>query len=116
VNSLNPELDKQVDALAELCCDAIERNVTDSHSRADALIEALVRGGYARISDVNLQTRVEQMAVDKCRNKAIHRRGELTGITSGWQAKFNQLAQWQTQSPNTTSGTKPANISSATDS
>lgn len=115
MNELNPELDSQLRNLAKLCCDVITRREVDSSERAKPLLQALVTGGYARISDVNLQTRLEDMTADMCRENAIHRRDELTGIASQMQATFNELVRWQTKSPTETSGTKGANISSNTD-
>lgn len=115
MNKLNPELESQLKNLAEICCDVLERRETDSSTRAQPLIEALVSGGYARISDVNLQTRLENIAVDMCRDRAIHRRQELTGITGQMQSTFNELVRWKTKSPREPSGTKAVNISSNTD-
>jgi hypothetical protein len=114
VNKLNPELESQVQSLAELCCEVLERRETDSTARAQPLLEALVAGGYARLSNVNLQTRLEEMTVDRCRDRTLHRRGELTGITGQMQATFNELVRWRTKSPHEPSGTKGANISSNT--
>ena len=115
MKSLNPELQSQVEDLAKLCCDVLERREVDSSERAQPLIEALARNGYARLSDINLQTRLEELAVDQCRETAIHRREELMAITGQMQATFNDVAKWQTKSPVEPEGTKPANISSNTD-
>jgi hypothetical protein len=112
---LNPELEAQLDALAEICCNVLKREEKDSSERAKPLIEALVKGGYARLSDINLQARLEKNVRDKCQEISIHRRGELSGITGQMQSTFDQLVTWQTQTPRTPDGTKPANISSATD-
>ena len=114
MNELNPELQSQLKDLAQICCDVLERRETDSSTRARPLLEALATGGYARISDVNLQTRLEDIAVDLCRDRAIHRRQELTGIAGQMQTTFNEIVRWQTKSPHTPSGTKAANISSNT--
>lgn len=116
MKSLNPELENQVDALADLCCQALNRQVDDVSERARPLIQSLVQNGYNRISDVNLQVRLEKLVVEKCRETAIHRRDELTGITGQMQTAFKELATWKTSAPNADSGGKSANISSATDS
>lgn len=113
---LNPELDAQVDALADICCDVLKRHETDSTERTKPLIESLVKGGYDRLSDNNLQTRVEDRVREKCQEQSIHRRDELQGLTGQMQKTFDQLVKWQTQTPRPPEGTEPANISSATDS
>lgn len=113
---LNPELDAQIDALADICCDVLKRNESDSTTRAKPLIESLVQGGYARLSDINLQARVEARVRHVCQEQSIHRRDELQGITGEMQRAFDQMVQWQTQTPRPESGTKPANISSSRDS
>ncbi len=63
------------------------------------LIEALVRNGYARLSDVNLQARLETEVCARCQEIAIHRRDELTGNTGGMQSKLSELVLWTTQTP-----------------
>ena len=115
MNSLNPELQSQIDDLAQICCDIIARTSNGSDERVKPLIEALVRGGYDRISNINLQVRLEDIAVDRCREHLIHRRDELTGITSQMQAEFDKASKWSTSQPQEDSGTKAANISSNTD-
>jgi len=112
---LNPELEAQVDALAEICCNVLKREEQNSSERAQPLIEALVQGGYARISDINLQARLEKNVRERCQEVSIHRREELVGITGQMQTTFDQLVTWKTQTPRSPDGTKPANISSATD-
>ncbi len=112
---LNPELEKQVGALAEVVCDALNRTGSDTTAQARPLVEALVRGGYARLSDVNLQYRIEAAVVSKCAEVAIHRRGEVGGITREFQQTFDQLVAWHTQTPRFPDGSQAANISAATD-
>ena len=115
MNQLNPELENQVQALAEICCDVLKRKSHDASERAKPLIEALVAGGYARLSDINLQARLEKAALKECAEPAIHRRDELSGITGEMQSKFDELVKWKTQTPREPGGAKAANISSATD-
>ncbi len=116
MNKLNPELQSQVEDLAQICCEVLERTAnSSSDDRKQPLIEALVHGGYDRISDVNLQARLEDIVVDRCREHAIHRRDELTGITGQMQAEFTKRLKWNTNQPREESGTKAANISSNTE-
>ncbi len=115
MNDLNPELQSQIDDLAQLCCDTLARTGDSDHDRIQPLIEALVRGGYDRISNVNLQVRLEDAVVEKCREHAIHRRDEVTGIAGQIQAEFSKALKWKTNQPQPEDGTKPANISSNTD-
>ena len=115
MKDLNPELDAQINELARICCEVLERTESNSVERAQPLLQALVTGGYDRLSDINLQSRLEEAVVSQCRERAIHRREELTGITGQMQAAFNELLRWKTQSPQPTNKSKAANISSATD-
>ncbi|MEZ6138470.1 MAG: hypothetical protein R3C53_26610 [Pirellulaceae bacterium] len=99
MNTLNPELESQVSALASLCCSALNREGRDIVQEAKPLIQALVRGGYARLSDCNLQTRLEARVLDLCQDAAIHRRGELAGITGHMQSELRELTRWETKKP-----------------
>ena len=116
MNELNEALQRQVEALGELCCQSLKRDAAALDERATPLIEALVQNGYERISDISLQARLEAIVLNCCPEKAIHRRDEMIGIIRNWQAKFTQLARWDTSSPRGLDRPKAANISSARDS
>lgn len=99
MNPLNDELQSQVDALAKLCCETLRREQVDVEERAEPLLSALVTGGYHRLSNINLQARVEARIVEECAEPAIHRRREMTGLTAKLQASFNRKVQWETNKP-----------------
>lgn len=56
---------------------------------------------YARLSDSNLQTRLEARILEKCRETAIHRRAEISGISGQIQEAFDKLVTWTTRVPST---------------
>ncbi len=97
MQTLNPELDRQIDALADHCCRVI-KGEADSVS-AHLLINALVVGGFARLSKERLQTRLEARALARCPETAIHRRAELSAITGDLQSTFEILVKQKTTNP-----------------
>lgn len=116
MNDLNPELASQVAELARLVGRQLNRESFDLEAQAAPILQALMRGGYDRISANNLQTRVEQQVVAEFPEIAIHRRGELGGITGKLQSTFSQMVRWQTQRPNQANPPQAANLSAFTDS
>jgi hypothetical protein len=116
MNKLNPVLQKQVEALAKICCDVLQREEVGVDEKASPLIEALVRNGFARQSNLNLQSRVEAEVVKRCPDIAGPHREELVGITRNFQTAFDRLVQWNTSTPPGSDAPKSANISSNTDS
>ena len=115
MNLLNPELESLTDTLAKLCCDMLNSDETAFDESARPTIEALVINGYARLSDVNLQMRVEQKAVDKCLETVIHRRGELSNFVARMQSIFDEQVIWKTQTPNNMNRSKPGIANTSTD-
>jgi hypothetical protein len=57
MNELNPEMTSQVRDLARLVGRKLRRENFDLQEQAQPLVQALVRGGYSRMSNVNLQVR-----------------------------------------------------------
>ncbi len=114
----NPQIEKQLDKIAEILCQKLEGSVTGSESD-DASIEALLRSllmsGYVRKEDRNLRVDIENRIKDICREPAIHRGGELTSLTDQLQIQFDNLKRWESRQPDNESKAKTANISSATD-
>jgi len=115
VDLLNPELESLTDTLAKLCCDMLRSSTISFDEIARPTIEALVINGYARLSDINLQMRVEQKAIDQCLETAIHRRGELSTIVARMQSIFDELIIWKTQTPENMKRTITDNVNTATD-
>ena len=96
---LNPELESQIDALSTLCCDALRGGQVDIQTQAMPLLNALVIGGFQRLSKEHLQVRLESRVLELCQEPAIHRRAELSGITGPLQEAFEVLIDRQTTEP-----------------
>lgn len=114
MNTLNAELQAQVQSLAELCCISLERKQINLEDLAEPIIKALVAGGFHRASDVNLQARIEHVVLASCAKKAIHRKRELSALAGQLQDAMNELVTWKTSNPAKAFPSKAANISSAT--
>ncbi|WP_372895591.1 hypothetical protein [Stieleria sp.] len=118
MSNTNPQIEKQLDKLASICCTRLEHSSTDptlDDSSIDELLKSLLMSGYARHADRSLQVDIENRVKDMCREPAMHRGGGLSGLTEQLQNKFNQLKSWESRQPDDKSKAKAANISSATD-
>lgn len=115
-----PEVAKILDSLADLCLETLasEERRSENESfelQVQPLVKALKTNGYQRTQETPLQTRLENLVLEKSREPAVHRRAELTAITGKVQKMFDEVVRWESRSPSDRSGTGPANISSATD-
>ncbi len=114
----NPQIDGQLDKLAELLCLQLESE-TDGRTTEDPVIDQLLKSllmsGYARKEGANLQVDIENRVKDRCREPAMHRGGALSSITGQLQKKFEDLKRWESRQPEDKTDAKAANISSATD-
>jgi hypothetical protein len=118
MSDTNPQIEKQLDKIAEICCQQIESGVTVSQSdeaSVEALLKALLMSGYVHKEDRNLQVDIENRIKDRCREPSLHRGGEITSLTDQLQTRFNELKRWESRQPDDDSKPKTANISSATD-
>ncbi|WP_168565757.1 hypothetical protein [Crateriforma spongiae] len=110
----NPQIDELFDELAELCCQCLQGDQSHMADRSEALLKSLIQNGYAR-KDGSIQAEIESRAKDGCRESAMHRGGELSGLTKNLQDRFDRLAKWNSDNPPSDNQAKAANISSATD-
>lgn len=115
MNETNPEIEEQLDTLAQLCCDTLKGEGSGLARRSDALLKSLLMSGYVRKAGQNLTAELESRVKKKCPEPAMHRGGALSGVTQKLQQTFDKLVQWESEHPRDQSPPKAANISSATD-
>ncbi len=115
MSETNPQIEEQLDALAELCCQTLNGDDSGLDKRSDALLKSLLMCGYVRKVGHNITAELESRVKTHCPEPAMHRGGALSGITQTLQQKFNKLVQWESETPQETTPPKAANISSATD-
>ena len=96
---LNPELSTQVGELADMIGRKLDRQDFDLQETSQPIVEALARGGYARLSDVNLQVRLEGLVTEKFADTAIHRRREISAMAGDMQRTFERLVSMETNRP-----------------
>jgi len=111
----NPQIEKQLDELAELCCETLNGNDSGLSERSKPILKALLMSGYVRKQGKDIRSEVESRAKSRCRDPAMHRGGALTGITSGLQKQFDDLVRFESEQPSEKADAKAANISSTTD-
>jgi hypothetical protein len=116
MNEINKALQDQIEALAKLCNRRFESAEFDVDEAAQPIIEALVRNGYGRLSNVNLQYRLEKEMSRLYPEKTIHHPELVTSLAGDFQSAFEHMLKWETNTPRDRSDTKAANISSATKS
>ncbi|QDS92825.1 hypothetical protein FF011L_15740 [Roseimaritima multifibrata] len=112
MNDTNPEIEEQLSALAEICCETLKGDDTGLAGRSDALLKALLMSGYVRKHGKNITAELEARVKKRCPEPAMHRGGALSGITENLQQKLNKLAQWESELPQERTPPKAANISS----
>lgn len=109
----NPEIERQLDAIAELCGEAIEGESEQFVERSTRLLEALLLSGFARWAKAPLQVELEQRIIRQKQKSASHRRGAINGLCSQLQKKFNELVRWESNRPAAQDPPHAANVSSA---
>lgn len=111
----NPEIERTLDELSELVCEALKNEGDQLIDRREGLLRTLLMSGYSSTSGNCLMTDIENRVKERCGECAMHRGGALSSITSDLGTRFKTLAQWESRSPSDETPSKPANISSATD-
>ncbi len=112
----NPQIEKILDELAEVCCEALNGKGSTANSRSEALLKSLLMSGYVRMAGRDLRAPIEARVKNTCREPAMHRTAELSGLTQQLQEEFDKLARWESDRPEGSPPAKSANISSSTDS
>ncbi len=115
MNQINPELQSQVEQLAKYCGETLNGNDVEFMVVTQPLIEALVLGGYDRLSNLPLANRVEEEVVDRYDELVIHRRAQLRSMCNKLQEAFEERKRWHASGPSDRVPSRPANISSVTD-
>jgi hypothetical protein len=113
MTNYNPEVERQLNALADLCCQALEGESESLADRSEPLLRALLLSGFTRSAEAPLQVEVEKRIRDRCREPAIHRGGAISGLTRQLQSSFDELARWESKSPSETNPPQAANVGSA---
>lgn len=116
MKELNVELTAQIHELAGLIGRKLNSENFDLLEDAKPTIQALVRGGFARASELNLQVRLEAAVLKDFADIAIHRRREASAMAGELQKMFDELVTWHTNQPSNPKPPSAANISSFTDS
>jgi hypothetical protein len=115
MNQLNPELESQLDALAQLCCKALKGESDDFADRSDQLLKSLLMSGFKLKSDQTLMVEVERRIKDLCPDFASQRGGETSSMTRNLEKKFERLAKWESDSPKDHSAQPPSAINQRAD-
>jgi len=115
MNETNPQIEQQLDALTQLCCESVNGDNSALIERSDALLKSLLMSGYDRKAGHILAVDLEARIRNRCPGATGHRGAELSGITLNLQEEFDKLVQWESNKPQDTVPSKTANISSATD-
>lgn len=115
MSDLNPQIESQLDSLAELCCAALQGGDPIASEKTDKLLRGLLMSGFSRKSSAPLLKEIETRVKDRCSEPAMHRGGALSSISDQLQKRYENVARWYANQPHDDSGTKGANISSSTD-
>ena len=99
METTNPQIEANLDALATICCDAINGESDAGLERTDALLKSLLMSGYNRIGDRPLQVDLETRVKEKCGAFLPHRVSNLTSLSSTLAKKFADLARRESKTP-----------------
>ncbi len=110
----NQEIEAQLQALTDLCCDALNGEALDLE-RTDQLTKSLLMSGFVHEENKPLQPELESRVREACREPAMHRGAEIKAVTDKVQSSLNKHVRWESKQPEGKSPAKGANISSATD-
>ncbi len=111
----NPQLESQLEALTDLCWDALEHHQPLADDRTEQLLKALVMCGYERSEHRGLAAELDARVRDRLRSKTLPHSDQLAGITRQLQDRYEKLANWGAKTPLKHDPSKAANISSGTD-
>lgn len=114
----NPAIERQLDAIAQLCSEAIDGafgplDAEQFVDRSSRLLKALLLSGFGRSAGAPLQVELEQRIIQQSQKAGMHRRGALSGLTKRLQKQFNELARWESTQPATEDPPQAANVRSA---
>ena len=113
MKDLNIELAAQLHELSRLIGRKLNNENFDLLDEAKPIVQALVRGGFARASAENLQVRLEAAVLKDFADIAIHRRRQLSAMAGNLQEMFDELVMWHTSQPSTAerpSDAKPGSL------
>lgn len=111
----NQEIEAQLQALTEMCCESMEGDQALDVDRMDQLTKALLMSGYSHQPSQPLSAELEGRVREQCREPAIHRGAEIKGLTEKVEGSFQKHVRWESRQPKASGKSKAANISSATD-
>ena len=112
-NKYSPEIEKQLEALAELVCDSIEGASEEFTERRSAILESLLQSGFSRVGKGPLWVELELRIARLCREPAMHRLASVKGLLQQLQKEFDDLARWKSNTPSTKEPPRAANVDSA---
>lgn len=112
----NPQLESQLEALTDLCWQALEHRQSITDDRAQHLLKALIMCGYERSEHSGLAAELESRIRARLRSKTLPHSDELGGMTKQLQIQYEKMAKWDSKTPSKYTPSQAANISSATDS
>jgi hypothetical protein len=111
----NPEVERQLEVLANLCCEAVQGGSMDVEQRAEPILKSLLMSGYERTAPTTLQTDLEARVKAQCAGSINPHSEKLIAVTRQIQAKYKKLVLWESRQPEGYPPAKSANISSSTD-
>jgi hypothetical protein len=115
----NPEIEAALDELALLVCKSFMPNQASESNgsldeRKEGLLRTLVVSGYGRKDRRSLVTDIESRVKLQCLERAMHRGGALSSISSGLKRDLEEMIRQEAHQPTSSDPPKATNISSAT--
>ncbi|SRR6056297_312147 len=88
-------------ALAELCRDALREKITLNQDRVDALVQALVTNGWERHNQGKspLKTQLEERVKELDQEAAMHHPEQLTAFATKIEKAYQQRNQFEASTP-----------------
>lgn len=109
----NVETEKTLDALGELCCDAIAGDGRELGERKTVLLRSLLECGFARNNKQPLQVEIENRVRERWKEPILVHREELQSLTAKLQNEFNELKRLEVTMPQKVEPPDAANLDTA---
>lgn len=109
----NIETEKTLDALSELCCDALAGDSRALSERKGALLRNLLECGFARNYRKPLHVEIENRVLAQWPEPIFVHRDELQSLVSRLQREFDDLKRWEVRIPQEIEPPIAANLNTA---
>ena len=98
----NPQVERQLQVLTEMCCNALNGERDEIAERAEPILKSLLMSGYVRTSETRLQEDLETRVKEVLGKQTLHSSEALSAAVGVLQGILDKLAHWESKTPDVT--------------